>query len=140
MNHPAGASAAHLSHISGSASGTSTPRKPHKFFDSYPQYERKPADIHANNGSRDTSPHSDSSVPRPRAYLDIPPENVIDSAHYGYIYCMALFADEKGVRLATGGGDEFVKVRPDSLSVPLRLNVTIDLGVFGERTYRIARV
>jgi hypothetical protein len=53
---------------------------------------------------------------------------------------MALFAGEKGVRLATGGGDEFVKVCPGSLFVQLRLKVTIDLGVFGERTYRIARV
>ncbi|KAJ7688222.1 hypothetical protein B0H14DRAFT_3053338 [Mycena olivaceomarginata] len=121
-HHPAGAGAAHLGHISGSASGTSTPRKPHKFFDSYPQYERRPADIHANNGSRDTSPHSDSSVPRPRAYLDIPSENVIDSAHYGYIYCMALFAGEKGVRLATGGGDEFVKIWECSGKEPTELH------------------
>ncbi|KAJ6620730.1 hypothetical protein B0H10DRAFT_2020308 [Mycena sp. CBHHK59/15] len=97
-----------------SASGTSTPRKAHKFFDSYPQYERKPADIYANNGqSRDISPHSDrSTVPMPRAYLTIPEENVIDSAHYGYIYCMALLQDGMagGVRLVTGSGDETVKV------------------------------
>ncbi|KAJ7242825.1 hypothetical protein B0H12DRAFT_839440 [Mycena haematopus] len=119
-------------HINGShfndasASGTSTPRKPHKFFDSYPRFERKPADIHANNGSkssRDTSPHSDSNVLPPRAYLDIPPENVIDSAHYGYIYCMALFQDSEAViRLVTGGGDECVKIWDCSKKVPTELH------------------
>ncbi|KAJ7644380.1 hypothetical protein FB45DRAFT_897694 [Roridomyces roridus] len=94
------------------SSGRSTPRKAHKFFDSYPQYERKPADIYANNGpSRDTSPHSDRSVPWPRrGYLHIPAENVLDSAHYGYIYCMAMLDSIGGVRLVTGSGDEFVKV------------------------------
>ncbi|KAF8208640.1 hypothetical protein K438DRAFT_1812622 [Mycena galopus ATCC 62051] len=107
-----------------SASGTSTPRKPHKFFDSYPQFERKPADIHANNGrSRDTSPHSDSNAPAPRAYLDIPPENVIDSAHYGYIYCMTLFQDgETGTRLVTGSGDESVKIWECSENQPTELH------------------
>ncbi|KAJ7645615.1 hypothetical protein DFH06DRAFT_1211918 [Mycena polygramma] len=109
----------------GSASGTSTPRKAHKFFDSYPQYERKPADIHANNNaSRDTSPHSDrSTVPLPRAYLNIPAENVIDSAHYGYIYCMVLLQDgEPGVRLVTGSGDESVKIWDCSSKPPTELH------------------
>ncbi|KAJ6466417.1 hypothetical protein C8R45DRAFT_1021645 [Mycena sanguinolenta] len=116
----------HLSDASASASGTSTPRKPHKFFDSYPQFERKPADIFAKNGaksSRDTSPHSDYTVLPPRAYLDIPPENVIDSAHYGYIYCMTLFQDgEAGVRLVTGSGDEFVKIWDCSETEPTELH------------------
>ncbi|KAJ7134317.1 hypothetical protein C8R44DRAFT_662695 [Mycena epipterygia] len=105
----------------GSASGTSTPRKAHKFFDSYPQYERKPADIYANNGSsRDISPHSDrSTVPAPRAYMDIPAGNVIDSAHYGYIYCMALLPDG---RLITGSGDELVKVWDCSEGKPTELH------------------
>ncbi|KAK7021218.1 beta-Ala-His dipeptidase [Favolaschia claudopus] len=111
---------------SGSASGTSTPRRrPHKFFDSYPQYERKPADIHANNGgsSRDTSPTSDSNIRPPRAYLNIPAENVIDSAHFGYIYCMELFPDREGVvRLVTGSGDEFVKVWECSNKRPVQLH------------------
>ncbi|KAJ7095467.1 hypothetical protein C8R43DRAFT_1081889 [Mycena crocata] len=113
--HPISAASAIFGELPPSASGTSTPRKAHKFFDSYPQYERKPADIYANNNepSRDISPHSDrSSVPAPRAYLDIPAENVIDSAHYGYIYCMALLqgGEAGGVRLVTGSGDEFVKI------------------------------
>ncbi|KAJ7622848.1 WD40-repeat-containing domain protein [Mycena polygramma] len=108
----------------GSASGTSTPRKAHKFFDGYPQYERKPADIHANNNaSRDTSPHSDPSVPPQRAYLNIPAENVIDSAHYGYIYCMALLQEgEPGVRLVTGTGDESVKIWDCSSKPPTELH------------------
>ncbi|KAJ7750951.1 hypothetical protein DFH07DRAFT_961172 [Mycena maculata] len=114
-HHPISAASTQFGDIPTSASGTSTPRKAHKFFDSYPQYERKPADIYANNNapSRDISPHSDrSAVPAPRAYLSIPAENVIDSAHYGYIYCMALLQDSEagGVRLVTGSGDEFVKI------------------------------
>jgi di- and tripeptidase len=52
-------------------------RKVHKFFDSYPQYERKPADIHANNmGSRShgqSTPDSDHSDAPPREYISIPP-------------------------------------------------------------------
>lgn len=93
-------------------------RKAHKFFDSYPQYERKPADIYANNGTLRpkgaNSPDFDhASIPAPQAYLAIPPTNVIDSAHYGYIYCMAILAGEGDggtVQLATGSGDETVKV------------------------------
>ena len=94
-----------------------TPRKAHKFFDSYPQYERKPADIHANNGtpkpSGRGSPASDrsSDFPRPREYVTIPISNVIDPAHYGYVYCMAIIKNpSRGVHLATGSGDETVKV------------------------------
>ena len=93
-------------------------RKAHKFFDSYPQYERKPADLYANNGgtpkhSGRASPASDRSLdfPRPREYVKIPISNVIDSAHYGYVYCMAIVKnDERGIYLATGSGDETVKV------------------------------
>ncbi|KAJ7069976.1 hypothetical protein C8F01DRAFT_1246134 [Mycena amicta] len=101
-------------------SGTSTPRRRevHKFFDSYPQADRRPADIYANNGpgaqpqSRDISPHSERARGSPRSYLSMPAENVVESAHYGYIYCMALLQEEgrPAVRLATGGGDEFVKI------------------------------
>jgi di- and tripeptidase len=103
-------------------SGLCTPttiasRKAHKFFDSYPQYERKPADLYANNGTQKPSgrcsPDSDrsSDFPRPREYVTIPTSNVIDSAHYGYIYCTAIVKESNhGVRLATGSGDETVKV------------------------------
>ncbi|KAF8798830.1 Zn-dependent exopeptidase [Phlegmacium glaucopus] len=105
-----------------SLSGMCTPstiaaRKAHKFFDSYPQYEHKPADLYANNGtpkySGRGSPDSDHSLdsPRPQEYLKIPASNVIDSAHYGYVYCMAVVKkDDRGVHLATGSGDETVKV------------------------------
>ena len=103
-----------------SSSDLSTPttviasRKAHKFFDSYPQYEHKPADLNANNGtpklSRRGSPTSVPDFPRPREYLKIPISNVIDSAHYGYVYCMAIVKNNERVRLATGSGDETVKV------------------------------
>lgn len=101
--------------LSTSISGTSTPnavRKAHKFFDSYPQHERRPADIHANNGTlRSNTP--DSDIAPPQASLHVPGSNVIDSAHYGYIYCMALLQELDGgrVQLVTGSGDETVKVR-----------------------------
>ncbi|EPQ54686.1 glutathione degradosome [Gloeophyllum trabeum ATCC 11539] len=114
------------------SSGTSTPssraRKAHKFFDSYPQYERRPADIFAMNGSLTPSTTFSSDgescvqlpapVPLPRAVLHIPPENVVDSAHYGYVYCMALLPSNREgsddpdlsnhgkTLLATGSGDE----------------------------------
>lgn len=103
-----------------SSSGLFTPstiiasRKAHKFFDSYPQYEHKPADLNANNGtlklSRRGSPTSDLDFPPPREYLEIPISNVIDSAHYGYVYCMTILKNDERVRLATGSGDETVKV------------------------------
>lgn len=97
--------------------GTVTPsssRQAHKFFDSYPQYERKPADIFANNQAPGrASPDSLRSVSTFTGdHLDVPPTNVIDSAHYGYIYTMAvLVRGEKDILLATGSGDETVKVR-----------------------------
>ncbi|KAF5360448.1 hypothetical protein D9756_004816 [Leucocoprinus leucothites] len=92
----------------------SAPRKAHKFFDSYPQYLRKPADKNARNGylpGRE-SPESDSysDIPIPQAYFNIPASNVVDSAHWGYIYCMNVIDDGNGVRLATGSGDESVKL------------------------------
>ncbi|KAJ7695752.1 hypothetical protein B0H17DRAFT_1055463 [Mycena rosella] len=89
--HPVSAASAQSGGIQAAPSGTSTPRKAH---------------------NRDISPHSDrSAAPAPRAFLNIPAENVIDSAHYGYIYCMALLQDsEAGVKLVTGSGDEFVKL------------------------------
>ncbi|KAF9534498.1 Zn-dependent exopeptidase [Crepidotus variabilis] len=109
----------------------SVSRKAHKFFDSYPQYERRAADIHANNGVQSGSrtpripgrgsPDSTGSViPHPKEFVAIPPENVIDSAHYGYIYCMTYLreGDKTGVQIATGSGDETVKVwscKPDNL-------------------------
>lgn len=54
--------------------------------------------------------------------FDIPASNVIDSAHYGYVYCMALippvrtgaddftFPADGNCQLLTGSGDETIKV------------------------------
>lgn len=43
--------------------------------------------------------------------MDISATNVFDSAHYGYIYCMTILPERDGViQLATGSGDETVKV------------------------------
>jgi di- and tripeptidase len=54
--------------------------------------------------------------------LNIPAVNVIDPAHYGYIYCMTvLTATGDGInRLATGSGDESIKVVS---SLPLLLDL-----------------
>lgn len=122
------------------SSGTSTPtsRKAHKFFDSYPQYTRRPADLDARNPTCSSSCGSQPGGSRtppdpciqlgspklPVAVLYVPAENVIDSAHYGYVYCMAHLPschpgsddppyEEKTSRrlqLATGSGDSTVKV------------------------------
>lgn len=109
--------------MDGGASGVSTPssstfRKAHKFFDSYPQYERREADIYANNNTPSKllglgSLRLDTpEVPQPKVCYCIPPSNVIDSAHYGYIYCMApLGESDHGFQFVTGSGDESVKVR-----------------------------
>ncbi|KAH7913441.1 glutathione degradosome, partial [Hygrophoropsis aurantiaca] len=102
-------------------SGTSTPtRRAHKFFDSYPQYQHRPADLFANNLS--SSPPSDTDIiARSGSILNIPASNVIDSAHFGYIYCMVLVppnregsdsppAEDGTVHLITGSGDETIKL------------------------------
>ncbi|KAH9480318.1 putative di- and tripeptidase DUG2 [Psilocybe cubensis] len=111
----------------GATSGTSTPnklataRQAHKFFDSYPQYERKAADIHAKNGKPGRgSPDSDrSDASGPGEYLCIPATNVIDSAHYGYIYTMTILTGwDQGIHLATGSGDELVKLWACDSGVP----------------------
>jgi di- and tripeptidase len=116
-----------------SCSGTSTPggtsRRPHRFFDSYPQYEHRPADARANNGLVIFPPNQDDAfyrhsvlIPTPKAALQIPATNVVDSAHYGYVYCLALLpstrdgSDDQPAQpyetrqLVTGSGDETVKV------------------------------
>ncbi|KAH7885115.1 hypothetical protein F5I97DRAFT_1810763 [Phlebopus sp. FC_14] len=102
------------------SSGTSTPsRKIHKFFDSYPQYTHKPADLFAKNSS---PPLTELDVPSENGSIfDIPASNVVDSAHYGYVYCMAMMPSQRmgsgavpsshdaNCRLLTGSGDETVK-------------------------------
>ncbi|KZT64245.1 Zn-dependent exopeptidase [Daedalea quercina L-15889] len=145
-----------------SSSGRSTPtsaRRAHKFFDSYPQYTRRPADLFARNPTCSsvnashsnvhahgvslppTPPSSSASLPstsssgsparrsssphRPLVALQVPPSNAIYSAHYGYIYCMALVpsvregsddapfdgtSERRDLQLVTGSGDESVKL------------------------------
>jgi di- and tripeptidase len=104
-------------------------RRAHKFFNSYPLYEYKLADIHANNGSTSSfgtstpvAGASGSLTPVSGEHLQIPAQNVIDSAHYGYVYCMALLpspregsddpppSEDRRIQLVTGSGDETVKV------------------------------
>ncbi|KAN0141012.1 Zn-dependent exopeptidase [Lactarius tabidus] len=105
------------------SSGTSTPRPVHKFFNSYPQTQRRLPDLQAINISsltRDIDGLSPGAItPVPHAELHVPPRNVIDSAHYGYVYCMALMpstcwgvasSKRQDVRLVTGSGDETMKV------------------------------
>ncbi|EMD39729.1 hypothetical protein CERSUDRAFT_150401 [Gelatoporia subvermispora B] len=146
--HPAAGSGS----ASPAPSGTSTPtfRRVHKFFDSYPQYTRRPADAAARNPTCDSCEPAQSlptarsfrvpklsdddlcveheSAQQPLAMLQVPPTNVIYSAHYGYVYCMALayIDDEHGfsslstddqstprarkMHLVTGSGDATVKL------------------------------
>ncbi|PCH39650.1 hypothetical protein WOLCODRAFT_159236 [Wolfiporia cocos MD-104 SS10] len=75
----------------------------------------------------DSPSSSGSSTPARRAVLQVPPNNVIYSAHYGYTYCMALVpstregssdplfgttegGERQGLQLVTGSGDETVKL------------------------------
>ena len=113
-------SAISVTDLSPSTSGTLTPigshspRRAHKFFDSYPQCERRAADIYANNGATrldksNSDSERESPLPVPHAVISIPSSNVIDSAHYGYIYCMTKL-EISDAQLATGSGDETVKV------------------------------
>ncbi|KAF8921560.1 hypothetical protein CPB85DRAFT_1271425 [Mucidula mucida] len=92
-----------------SDSASSISRKAHKFFDSYPQYERRPADIYANNASSgQATPTLESVLP----HFAIPVTNVVDAAHYGYIYSLAILeeCDSGDVKLVSGSGDETIKI------------------------------
>ena len=105
-------------------SGISTPtRKVHKFFDSYPQYTHRPADLFANNsGSLSPSLLEGAMSCTAASVFDIPASNVIDAAHHGYVYCMALIClartgvddftspADGNCQLLTGSGDETIKV------------------------------
>lgn len=121
-------------------------KKWHKFFDSVPQSARTTNSSVAT--TRSTTPdhqlvYSSGDPPEavcaslrftcietgPKA-LQVPPQNVILPAHYGYIYCMALspshlYSGDRGQRdeeifLLTGSGDEDVKVRSRS-----RISITL---------------
>jgi di- and tripeptidase len=102
----------------------------HKFFDSYPQYERRAADALARNGAPQGAGLFQGvgeclgagPLASQPTVLDIPPEHVIDSAHYGYVYAMAIIgstcrdgAEETSPskydgHIVTGSGDETLKV------------------------------
>ena len=118
----------------------STPSTPgkrfHKFFDSVPQSMRNIVDPsgHARASSADSHPPPPGeTIPE----LRVPQENVILSAHYGYVYSMALspshlFSGDTAhhghihgneVYLLTGSGDETVKVRCTSASQLILINL-----------------
>lgn len=122
-----------------STPSSSTPGTPgkrfHKFFDSVPQSQRHSI---VTAHKRSSSPHSatGSLNDHPITELHVPPENVILSAHYGYIYCMALSPShlyggdnhpDHELYLLTGSGDEEVKVRA-LLSTQSYLNVPLDVA------------
>ncbi|KAG9028121.1 hypothetical protein FS842_004810, partial [Serendipita sp. 407] len=106
--------------------GITTPGTPgkrfHKFFDSVPQSQRNIALLATNPMS--TRPLSLSSTNNASEFgvpeLQVSAENVIPSAHYGYVYCMALspshlfdgdpLKEGEDVYLLTGSGDEDVKI------------------------------
>lgn len=121
-------------------SGNSTPmRKAHKFFDSYPQYTHKPADLFANNPGSLSPSLSEGDMPSTAvSAFDISASNVIDSAHYGYVYCMALIASPRigpdvsstpsggSYQLLTGSGDETIRVL---FMITLKLQFQFSLGL-----------
>lgn len=151
-----------------SANGINPLRKVHKFFDSYPQYERRTPDLNARNPNLGnpglstpptpslsgfaTPPHlqqngsgfGDACIaapppPPPTRTLQVPRENTIWSAHYGYVYCMATIpsiregADDvprlnpDAALLLSGSGDSTVKVWSLSTKPPT-LQHTFDCG------------
>ncbi|KAF9219228.1 glutathione degradosome [Gyrodon lividus] len=111
------------------SSGTSTPtRKVHKFFDSYPQYTHKPADLLANNFSSSPLSEADTCCEN---VIAISASNVLDSAHFGYVYCMAIMPSQRSgsddlalqpcasYQLLSGSGDETVKIWTCTTSGPV---------------------
>ncbi|QRV92322.1 Gly-Xaa carboxypeptidase [Ceratobasidium sp. AG-Ba] len=104
--------------------GTSGPGAPrHKFFDSFPQPAGRPVLPLRPSTAIITTPRAvtpsliaedNPKIVRDRdgqpRSIPVPAENVVHSAHYGYIYCMALVRDGDDVRLVTGSGDEETKL------------------------------
>lgn len=121
-------------------------RKWHKFFDSVPQPART-ANGSPTSTTGSTTPerqlvHSPgdpaevvcaslrfTSIDAGPKALQVPPQNVILPAHYGFIYCMALSPShlysgdvrqqDQEIFLLTGSGDEDVKVRSRALTLLL---------------------
>lgn len=102
-------------------------KKWHRFFDNTPRLGRpilSPAPSVTPQTRSGSSTPSTAHLPR---VLQVPPHNIIHSAHYGYIYCMALLPSplesagsprnttesaqkEDDILLITGSGDESVKI------------------------------
>lgn len=133
--------------------------KVHKFFDSYPQSERKPADEFAMNGVVGSPPASQPGcvdgppAALPLAAFDIPPENEVDSAHYGYVYAMVVLPSTRdgsddilpldskfGWHLVTGSGDETIKVSPPSSKRSVYIDIFLGLDDQSRRYYPCAHL
>ncbi|KDQ11164.1 hypothetical protein BOTBODRAFT_35706 [Botryobasidium botryosum FD-172 SS1] len=120
-------------------SSEGSPPRAHKFFDSFPQPAGRPLPQTRSGSPSPWLPRAGSPTlptpPEPEpVQLQVPARNVVQSAHYGYIYCMALVPqdieptspewpawslhnsnswrrdDKKEVQLVTGSGDEDVKL------------------------------
>ncbi len=101
----------HSQHMPARLSGIQ--RRYHKFFDSFPQMDRRPPGEDSPNAS--SSPQSEpAGLEHTVKVLHIPATQVVDYAHFGYIYCMAIHPSSIGGKtvwqLITGSGDETVKV------------------------------
>lgn len=88
-----------------------------KFFDSQAPWEERSGG--SSDGHR-TPNRPPRDIPMPLDELNMERDNVIDSAHYGYVYSMSVIPpspehrdredQDKEVLLVTGSGDESVKV------------------------------
>ena len=146
-------------------SGTSTPRRVHKFFDSYPQYERRTPDLNARNPSLNNAMTPPSTPPQPQVVsspdsclvppsaqpsirtLQVLPENTIWSAHYGYVYSLALVPSSREgsddvarhnpecAQLVSGSGDATVKVglQLDAKRCPVLTEICFRCGLWPPR-------
>ena len=93
-----------------------------KFFEGGPQAEALKDPEALSSGQATPARYSGTDTPLPHKTLEITAQNVIDSAHYGYVYSMAIlpsthegsdegfYRDHDEVFLVTGSGDETVKV------------------------------
>lgn len=75
-----------------------------------------------SSGQATPTRRNPDNVPKPSKVLRVTSTNVIDSAHYGYVYSMAMLPcslegadsedvkDRENILLVTGSGDESVKV------------------------------
>lgn len=96
------------------------PSKRDKFFESGARSGARTPSYYAQRLSRPLSLNLNAFTTEPKT-LHVPAANVLNSAHYGYIYCMALLPsphltandpvrEDGAVELLTGSGDEDVKL------------------------------